>query len=104
MLKLLFDREYFAMKLFYTTKARKNRKLANHVKLFEHIVDNKVRDLLIEEYFNNVCRKFCKLNLMIYSIAQKILLQLQKTASETDDEDILKFYPIIFSLEDTKKI
>ena len=62
-LKLLFDREFMSMKLYFTTMARKNKKSVPQAKLFEPPVDIEIRDYLIEEFFNNVCRRFCKLNL-----------------------------------------
>ncbi len=62
-LKLLFDREFMSMKLYFTTIARKNKKSVPQAKLFEPPVDIEIRDYLIEEFFNNVCRRFCKLNL-----------------------------------------
>jgi len=38
-LKLLFEREWFAMKLYYTTKARKNKKFIMQAKQFEGLCD-----------------------------------------------------------------
>ncbi len=60
-LKSCFDQEYMAMKNHYIKKSAKNKNLLTQLKQFGDEIDTKVRDHLIEEFFNNVCRKYCRL-------------------------------------------
>ena len=38
--------------------------------MFEAGVDKEIRDLLMTEFFNNVCRKYCRLQIMIFEMAR----------------------------------
>lgn len=61
----LFNREFFAMKIYYNIKSRKDKSKKNKsFKLFDQAIDEECRDMLIDEYFQ-ICKKFCRLNLLI---------------------------------------
>lgn len=76
-LKFCFDQEYMAMKNYYFKKAVKNKNFLATLRQFGEHIDIKVRDHLIEEFFNNVCRKYCRLQIIIYTIARKMINKLR---------------------------
>jgi hypothetical protein len=54
------------MKQFYIFAAKKNRKMKPEALKFKKEVDEEVRDLLLNEYMNNVCRRYWTLKVFIY--------------------------------------
>ena len=62
----MFDREYNCMKQFYILAAKKNRKMKPEALKFKKEVDSEVRDLLLNEYMNNVCRRYWTLKVFIF--------------------------------------
>ena len=71
-MKSLFNREFDAMLKFYTAKQRKSKKFEIH-SAFKRTIDMEVRDMLIEEFFFNVCRRYCKMLLFIHLTTNKML-------------------------------
>jgi hypothetical protein len=85
-IKLCFDREHFAMKLHYMNLARQNKKHRAEAKLYDEPIDVEAKEMLLNEYFTNVCRKFCRYQQIVYEMARKY-------------EQI---YPLRLSVEDTQ--
>jgi len=110
-LKLLFDREHMAMKLYYQYKLRKiktNKTLKKKSKQFDNLIDEGVRDLLINEWFD-ICRKYCRVQLIIWSLTKKtILFKCCKTDESEDEFNINyndhKHFPVVISNHDSFEI
>ena len=77
-MKILFDREYSAMKMHFFVKSKKNKKLLAQAKMFEGDIDREVRDLLVDEFFSNVCRQYARLQLLIYDSTRKIVNEMRE--------------------------
>lgn len=84
---MLFDREHLAMRLHFQLKSKKDKskKLKAKNKLFEEVVDEDLRNLLLEEYFD-MCRKFCRVQLIIWSITRNIVKEKRAVFMEGADE------------------
>lgn len=55
-----FNREYLIMKNYYTSRAKKNKKLKGTAAKYQVTLNEKNRDLLLDEYFINICRLYFK--------------------------------------------
>ena len=75
-LKMVFTREYKCMQSFHREKAKKSKKGQIMVKTYENEIDEEVRDLLIDEYFHNVCVKYVRLLIFIYCSVQQVVKPL----------------------------
>ena len=72
------------MKLYYNTKAKKNKQLKDVAKNFEGLVDDQISSLLINEYLSNICQAFCRYNLTICMIYKREIAQKAKAMVQQD--------------------
>jgi len=76
------------MKGYNQHKVKKNKKLKSSLELFEKGIDHQVRDLILGEYFYNVCRRYTNLLYFIYMEANKVLKLRRKAIGCESDDDV----------------
>lgn len=61
------------MSIYYNNKAKKHKKLKSTALQFEAAIDGKVRDLLLKEFFDKVCKMFYQMRANVFVQARKAL-------------------------------
>lgn len=64
------------MGAFFKINCKKNKKLRPDAERFSREIDEDVRDLLINEFLNNICRRYMRLRTTLHAEAGKIIQDL----------------------------
>jgi hypothetical protein len=68
----------------FFTKAKKDK---GKKSFFDGPIDQEIRDMLLNEYYQNVCLRYLGLTCIVYSVVSEILARMEKYAREVGDLD-----------------
>lgn len=76
--------------------------------MFDQLIDEGLKNLMINEWFD-ICRKYCRVQLIIWSLTKKTILFKASQYNDSDDDANINFYdhkhyPVVFTSYDSQQI